>query len=76
MYKRIGWKRRILPPHCDWTPSLDCFPTHLIEMPLPQKQLGKYKYSVPMGGIEIQKYHYSHNWWKTVETKNCNIKLD
>lgn len=72
MYKRIGWKRRILPPNCDWTPSLDCFPAHLIELPLPERKLGKHMYAVPMGGIEIQKYHYSTNWWKKVETRNCN----
>lgn len=76
VFKRVGWKRRLLPPHCDWTPSLDCFPMHLLELPLPQKRLGRHTYDVPMGGIEIQKYHYADNWWKSVETKNCNMKMD
>ncbi|XP_055610297.1 uncharacterized protein LOC129757191 [Uranotaenia lowii] len=71
MYKRIGWKRRLMPPHCDWTPSLDCFPVHLLQIPLPQRRLGQHIYSVPMGGIEIQKYHYSENWWKDIRVFNC-----
>ncbi|XP_062549701.1 uncharacterized protein LOC134214307 [Armigeres subalbatus] len=71
MYKRVGWKRRLLPPHCDWTPSLDCFPIHLLESSLPRRKLGRYFYSVPMGGIELQKYHYTQNWWKDVRVFNC-----
>ncbi|XP_055627650.1 uncharacterized protein LOC129769409 [Toxorhynchites rutilus septentrionalis] len=71
MYKRVGWKRRLLPPHCDWTPSLDCFPIHLLEASLPRRKLGSHFYSVPMGGIELQKYHYTLNWWKDVRVFNC-----
>jgi len=72
MFKRIGWKRRLLPPMCDWTPSLDCFPTYLIDKPfLPKKQFGNSFFNVPMGGIEIQKYHYADSWWKIIYTKNC-----
>nr|XP_029711981.1 uncharacterized protein LOC109622844 [Aedes albopictus] len=71
MYKRVGWKRRLLPPHCDWTPSLDCFPIHLLEASLPRRKLGRYFYSVPMGGIELQKYHYTQNWWKDIRVFNC-----
>lgn len=71
MYKRVGWKRRLMPPHCDWTPSLDCFPIHLLEASLPRRKLGRFFYSVPMGGIELQKYHYTQNWWKDIRVFNC-----
>ncbi|XP_052861978.1 uncharacterized protein LOC128268797 [Anopheles cruzii] len=73
MYKRIGWKRRILPPQCDWTPSLDCFPVNLLQGSLPSRPLGNSLYTVPMGGIELQKYHYPENWWKDVNVRNCNL---
>ncbi|XP_052898431.1 uncharacterized protein LOC128305151 [Anopheles moucheti] len=73
MYKRIGWKRRVLPPHCDWTPSLECFPVNLLQGTLPKRPLGRYDYTVPMGGIELQKYHYPDNWWKNVKVRNCNL---
>lgn len=74
MYKRVGWKRRLFPPHCDWTPSLDCFPVHLIADPLPVKHLGSNSYPVPMGGIELQKYHYADSWWKKpkMQQRTCN----
>lgn len=72
VYKRIGWRHRILPPHCDWTSSLHCFPTHLVDdVPLPKRKLGKYMYSVPRGGADLQKYHYPENWWLEVKIKNC-----
>lgn len=73
MYKRIGWKRRLLPPHCDWTPSLECFPINLLQGTLPKRPLGRHHYTVPMGGIELQKYHYPDNWWKDVKVRNCNL---
>uniref|UniRef100_A0AAG5DDI7 Uncharacterized protein n=1 Tax=Anopheles atroparvus TaxID=41427 RepID=A0AAG5DDI7_ANOAO len=73
MYKRVGWKRRLLPPHCDWTPSLDCFPVNLLQGALPKRPLGRMLYTVPMGGIELQKYHYRDNWWKDVKVRNCNL---
>ncbi|XP_050096839.1 uncharacterized protein LOC126578388 [Anopheles aquasalis] len=73
MYKRVGWKRRLLPPHCDWTPSLDCFPMVLLQGSLSTRPLGPSIYTVPMGGIEIQKYHYPDNWWKDVKERNCNL---
>ncbi|XP_058123870.1 uncharacterized protein LOC131282127 [Anopheles ziemanni] len=73
MYKRVGWKRRLLPPHCDWTPSLDCFPVNLLQGTLPKRPLGRLLYTVPMGGIELQKYHYRDNWWKDVKVHNCNL---
>lgn len=72
VYKRIGWHRRILPPDCDWTPSLHCFPTHLVDdLPLSKRRLGKYMYSVPKGGVDLQKYHYAENWWLDIKVKNC-----
>lgn len=70
MFKRVGWKRGLLPPHCDWTPSLDCFPAYLIADPLPVKNLGSNAYPVPMGGIELQKYHYVNSWWKKPEIQS------
>uniref|UniRef100_A0A182Q5U0 Uncharacterized protein n=1 Tax=Anopheles farauti TaxID=69004 RepID=A0A182Q5U0_9DIPT len=73
MYKRVGWKRRLLPPHCDWTPSLDCFPVNLLQGTLPKRPLGRMFYTVPMGDIELQKYHYPDNWWKDVKVRNCNL---
>uniref|UniRef100_A0A182YPL2 Uncharacterized protein n=1 Tax=Anopheles stephensi TaxID=30069 RepID=A0A182YPL2_ANOST len=73
MYKRIGWKRRLLPPHCDWTPSLECFPVNLLQGTLAKRPLGRHHYTVPMGGIELQKYHYPDNWWKDVKVRNCNL---
>lgn len=76
VYKRSGWRRRLLPPHCDWTPALDCFPAHLMQRPLPMQRLGRFEYPVPMGGIEMQKYHYADNWWKTITTRNCNSPAD
>uniref|UniRef100_A0A6E8VP47 Uncharacterized protein n=1 Tax=Anopheles coluzzii TaxID=1518534 RepID=A0A6E8VP47_ANOCL len=75
MYKRIGWKRRLLPPNCDWTPSLDCFPHNLLQGTLPKRPLGhQHHYTVPMGGIELQKYHYPDSWWKEVKVRNCNLQ--
>lgn len=72
VYRRIGWRRRFLPPHCDWSPSLQCFPVNLVDdSPLPRKRLGHYSYPVPMGHIELQKYHYTDNWWTEVKPKNC-----
>uniref|UniRef100_A0A182SWE4 Uncharacterized protein n=1 Tax=Anopheles maculatus TaxID=74869 RepID=A0A182SWE4_9DIPT len=34
---------------------------------LPKRPLGRHHYTVPMGGIELQKYHYPDNWWKDVK---------
>ncbi|KAL1131491.1 hypothetical protein AAG570_011108 [Ranatra chinensis] len=71
MLRRVGWKRRVLPPDCESLPSLNCFPPRLIKPPLPLKEFGGYVISVPREGIEIQKYHYPGNWWKEVLPKNC-----
>lgn len=71
MYKRIGWKRRVLPPDCKAMKSLECFPPRLIMPPLPKKEFGGYIFPVPREGIELQKYHYELNWWKEVKPTNC-----
>ncbi|XP_049794233.1 uncharacterized protein LOC126203893 [Schistocerca nitens] len=71
MLRRVGWKRRVLPPDCESMDSLQCFPPRLITPPLPQKEFGGYVMPVPREGIEIQKYHYPSNWWKEVLPKNC-----
>jgi hypothetical protein len=71
MLRRVGWKRRMLPPDCEGMTSLECFPPRLIAPPLPVKEFGGFVFPVPREGIEIQKYHYPDNWWKEVLPKNC-----
>ncbi|XP_014289448.1 uncharacterized protein [Halyomorpha halys] len=71
MLRRVGWKRRVLPPDCESLPSLNCFPPRLATPPLPLKEFGGYIVPVPREGIEIQKYHYPTNWWKEILPKNC-----
>ncbi|XP_066991775.2 uncharacterized protein [Anabrus simplex] len=71
MMRRVGWKRRMLPPDCEGMTSLQCFPPRLIAPPLPVKEFGGYVMPVPREGIELQKYHYQDNWWKEVLPKNC-----
>lgn len=63
MYRKVGWKSRILPPTmCN---HLHCFPTNLIEgKALSQLSLlPSLEINVPHEGIEIQKYHYPDSWW-------------
>nr|CAD7597445.1 unnamed protein product [Timema genevievae] len=62
MLRRVGWKRRMLPPNCEEMTSLECFPPRLIARPLPLKEFGGYILPVPREGIEIQKYHYQQSW--------------
>jgi len=71
MLRRVGWKRRMLPPDCEGMTSLECFPPRLIAPPLPLREFGGFVFPVPREGIEIQKYHYPDNWWKEVLPKNC-----
>lgn len=66
--RRIGWKRRLLPPESD---GLDSFPEALIQQPLPLGTLDKFQFPVPREQIEIQKYHYRDNWWKEVRPEGC-----
>ncbi len=35
MYHRVGWKRRLLPADCEFSPELECFPARLATAPLP-----------------------------------------
>lgn len=69
--RRVGWKRRVLPPNCEDSKSLDCFPVHLLRKPLPMKSFGWKKLPVPWEGLEILKYHYPDTWWKEVIPFNC-----
>ncbi|RZF37652.1 hypothetical protein LSTR_LSTR003063 [Laodelphax striatellus] len=71
MLRRVGWKRRVLPPDCESLPSLNCFPPSLVKPPLPMREFGGFVMPVPREGIEIQKYHYPDNWWKEILPKNC-----
>lgn len=71
VYRRVGWKRRVLPPDCEVAPSLHCFPLRLVAPPLPKREFGGHPLPVPREGIELQKYHFQDNWWKVVTPKNC-----
>lgn len=65
-YKRIGWRHRIMPP--DQCTIVHCFPTNLLDQPLPLVKFLKTEVSVPREKIEIQKYHFPNNWWKPDRT--------
>lgn len=71
MVRRVGWTRRVLPPDCELSPSLQCFPPQLAITPLPIKQFGSHMLPVPREGIELQKYHYPDNWWLEIKPKDC-----
>ncbi|XP_050588927.1 uncharacterized protein LOC126921406 [Bombus affinis] len=71
MVRRVGWTRRVLPPDCEFSPSLQCFPPRLIIPPLPAKLFGSRLIPVPRGGIELQKYHYPNDWWLEVKPTDC-----
>lgn len=71
MMRRIGWKRRMLPPNCEDSKSLDCFPVRLLRKPLPMKSFGWKKLPVPWEELEILKYHFPDNWWQEVFPLNC-----
>jgi len=71
MMKRVGWARRLLPPDCEMSPSLHCFPPRLIETPLPIATINGVEYKVPREEIEIQKYLYPDTWWKEIKPKQC-----
>eukprot|EP00092_Neocalanus_flemingeri_P002572 GFUD01002754.1.p1 GENE.GFUD01002754.1~~GFUD01002754.1.p1 ORF type:complete len:227 (-),score=43.99 GFUD01002754.1:61-741(-) len=71
-YHRIGWKRRILPPNCQYSPSLDCFPARLLDKPLTKVKFGRAgMIPVPNEQFEILKYHFPDTWWKDNKPKNC-----
>ncbi|XP_071446040.1 uncharacterized protein [Hetaerina americana] len=85
--RRVGWKRRLLPPDCAGLANLlQCFPERLILAPsedavpgssnppkasLPMASFGGLSLPVPFEGLEIQKYHYPDNWWKVINPENC-----
>ncbi len=71
MYHRVGWKRRLLPPDCDYSKTLECFPSRLAQSPLPLKLFGTRAVPVPREEFELLKYHYPDNWWKEVKPLNC-----
>jgi len=71
-YYRIGWKRRILPRHCEYSPSLQCFPSRLVEPPLKMVKFGSQgKLPAPHEHFEILKYHYPDTWWKDPKPGHC-----
>ena len=68
--RRVGWKHRLIPP--DSCALIHCFPPHLLEEPLPRKTYYKLSIPVPREEIEIQKYHFPEDWWKSVrDPKDC-----
>ncbi|XP_029672695.1 uncharacterized protein LOC115241192 isoform X1 [Formica exsecta] len=71
MVRRVGWTRRVLPPDCEFSPSLQCFPPQLVIPPLPAKQFGSRLMPVPREGIELQKYHYPNDWWLEIKPTDC-----
>ncbi|XP_066593950.1 uncharacterized protein [Prorops nasuta] len=71
MVRRVGWTRRVLPPDCEFSPSLQCFPPQLAIPPLPNKQFGGRLMPVPREGIELQKYHYPNDWWLEIKPTDC-----
>ncbi|XP_050447433.1 uncharacterized protein LOC126849538 isoform X1 [Cataglyphis hispanica] len=71
MVRRVGWTRRVLPPDCEFSPSLQCFPPQLVIPPLPAKQFGNRLMPVPREGIELQKYHYPNDWWLEIKPTDC-----
>lgn len=71
MVRRVGWTRRVLPPDCELSPSLQCFPPQLVIAPLPAKRFGEHFVPVPREGIELQKYHYPNDWWLEIKPTDC-----
>ena len=71
MYHRVGWQRRILPPDCQYSVSLECFPERLVREPLPLKLFGEHSVPVPREEFELLKYHFPDDWWKEVKPLNC-----
>lgn len=60
--RRVGWKHRLLPP--DSCSITQCFPSHLVDQPLPATKFSGIRIPIPREEIEIQKYHYPDDWWK------------
>ncbi|KAK7081884.1 hypothetical protein SK128_025118 [Halocaridina rubra] len=64
MLRRVGWKRRVLPPDCDAHPSLQCFPPNLVALPLPERPFGPLTLPAPREDIDLLKFHYPDTWWR------------
>ena len=67
MLRRVGWRRRILPPDCDAHPSLQCFPPNLAAVPLPLKPFGPLTLPVPREDLDLLKFHYPETWWRPLQ---------
>lgn len=71
--RRVGWKHRLIPP--DSCALIHCFPPALLQPPLPVKQFHGLSVPVPRDEIEIQKYHYPDDWWKSSRApKECTLQ--
>ncbi|XP_018020543.1 uncharacterized protein LOC108676899 [Hyalella azteca] len=64
IYRRVGWKRRLLPPNCDSHSSLQCFPASLVALPLPLRTYGPLRLPAPRDNMELLKFHYPDIWHK------------
>ena len=70
LMKHNGWKRKLLPSNCE-TESLECFPSALAQPPLSSIRFGSVSLPAPREGLEIQKYHYPHDWWIQRKIPSC-----
>lgn len=70
MLRRVGWRRRVLPPDCDAHPSLQCFPPNLAAVPLPTRPFGPLSMPAPREDIDLLKFHYPTTWWRPLQP-NC-----
>jgi len=70
MLRKSGMKRALLPENCE-NELLECFPKNLIAAPLPLVKFGSLMVPAPREGIEIQKYHYSNDWWLQRKIPPC-----
>lgn len=69
LVRRMGIKYRLLPP---LTEQIHSFPVHLINSPLNWLKLSNVSFPAPREGIELQKYHYTQNWWQEIRPKRCS----
>ncbi|KAG7160208.1 uncharacterized protein LOC121876530 [Homarus americanus] len=67
MLRRVGWRRRVLPPDCDAHPTLQCFPPNLAALPLPMRPFGPLSLPAPREDIDLLKFHYPDTWWRPLQ---------
>ncbi|XP_069177357.1 uncharacterized protein [Procambarus clarkii] len=67
MLRRVGWRRRVLPPDCDAHPTLQCFPPSLAALPLPKRPFGPLSLPAPREDIDLLKFHYPDTWWRPLQ---------